>query len=136
MSQFHLLNSLISFYNYIVFTFPEYFFPFGDTIYQSLMHSDIFGVKLYVIIYFVVYREILHLLGSCLFVLLSIKFSKYKKHLDIAILSLVLLFILFQEFYLQPKYLNQPLPKGILDTVAWFVPILIYTYFRYYKKKN
>lgn len=129
------MEIIFKIYNYLVFTFPYFFFPYSIDTYNNLMHNQLGQISLLVVLYFILYRLILHLFGAILIVLSGFELNKFHKYTDVIFFSIFMIFICFQEFYLQPKTLNQPLYKGVLDTLTWLAPMLIYYYFVHRKKK-
>ena len=93
---------------------------FGERSYNYFIENNHFAIKMW--------REIFHLAGSILVVIISRFISNITgfKKLDIVILLALILFITFQEFYLHPKYYNQKLYEGILDWLFWVGPIIYY----------
>ena len=81
------------------------------------------------------YRQLFHLAGSILFLFIAAYFSQVifgNNGALPAFLSAAILFISFQEFYLHRRMYRQLWQKGVIDWLAWCVPIWIYffTYIR------
>lgn len=81
------------------------------------------------------YRQIFHLAGSILFLVVAAYLSQYFfGGIDAIYVFLVaaVLLISFQEFYLHRRMYQQLWKKGIIDWIAWCTPIGIYffTHFR------
>lgn len=75
------------------------------------------------------YRGTFHLLGSIVFIVLSTFISQKLFGSEIALyvlMSVMIAGIFFQEFYWQPRQLGQLRYKGIIDSLTWVMPILIY----------
>lgn len=75
------------------------------------------------------YRQIFHLVGSILFLVSAAYFSQLFFGSTIALyafLTAAILFISFQEFYLQRKTYKQLWKKGIVDWFTWCLPMGIY----------
>lgn len=91
--------------------------------YQRMYGVGHYGFKLNV------YRQIFHLLGSLLFLLLAAYLSqKYLGGNDAmyAFLTCAVLLISFQEFYLHRRMYQQLWRKGFVDWLAWCIPMGIY----------
>jgi hypothetical protein len=75
------------------------------------------------------YRQVFHLVGSVLFLAvaayLSRTFFGSSEALPI-FLGIAVLFISFQEFYLHRRMYQQLWKKGIIDWLAWCVPMGVY----------
>lgn len=81
------------------------------------------------------YRQIFHLIGSILFLIISAYFSQSffgKSEAIYAFLISAVFLISFQEFYLHRRMYQQLWKKSVIDWLAWCVPIWIYffTYLR------
>ncbi len=116
-------NAITEIYNFLTFKFPYYFFPFGETAYADIITNNTKSVPEYEIYYFVIYRGILHLVGAILVVALLHILHKTHKKLELLGLATLEIYILFQELYLHPHTLNQPLAKGLFDIFVWNLPI-------------
>lgn len=78
------------------------------------------------------YRSIFHVIGSVLIILLSTLIAQDVFGNEGAVyflLALVVIFIAYQEFFLQRRQYRQLWRKGVLDLVAWTAPIGLYLYF-------
>ena len=76
-----------------------------------------------------VYRQIFHLAGSILFLIVSAYLSQSFFSAPEAMyvfLAIAVAFISFQEFYLQRRTYQQLWRKGIADWFTWCVPMGIY----------
>ncbi len=118
-----ILNATVQIYDFITFKFPFYFFPFGEKAYADIMTSNLSNVTDYEIAYFVIYRGVLHLLGAILIVSTLHLLHKTHKTLELFGLAFLETYILFQELYLHPHTLHQPLAKGLFDIFVWNLPI-------------
>lgn len=118
-----ITDAIIQIYDFVTFKFPFYFFPFGEKAYADIITNNWTQVDDYEITYFIIYRGILHLLGAILIV--AILHLLHKSHKTLELIGLVTLesYILFQELYLHPHTLNQPLGKGLFDIFVWNLPI-------------
>lgn len=79
----------------------------------------------------VAYRETFHFVGAVLFILFAALVSRSLLGGDTALyvlLGAALVAITFQEFYLHPRMYGQLLPKGVVDWLAWSVPIGLYLF--------
>lgn len=77
-----------------------------------------------------VYRQLFHLVGSILFLMCAAYlshsfFGGSVKALYVFLIAAVL-FISFQEFYLHRRMYRQLWKKGVVDWLAWCVPMGIY----------
>lgn len=75
------------------------------------------------------YRQIFHLVGSVLFLIVAAYISQSlfgKSEAIIAFLIAAVILISFQEFYLHRRMYQQLWKKGIIDWLAWCAPIGIY----------
>ena len=124
------MNSLEKVYNFIVIDFPNLIFPLNNLSYYKMLNSDFAGISLFTVIYFILTRELLHLIGGFVVTFLSYELSKFQKNLDLILISLFTLLIVFQEMYLHPMMFNQNFAKGILDIVIWISPVYLYLFFR------
>ncbi len=96
---------------------------------QKLYGHGHFGFRLSV------YRQLFHLTGSILFLYSAAYLSQYLFGSVVALYGFLLaaiLFISFQEFYLQRKIYRQLWRKGIMDWLVWCVPIAVYILTRFY----
>lgn len=128
-------------YEYLV-TFPDRLYPFsfrakGKNVrgIASYNHELTLALKRYGKGHFgyklVAYRETFHLIGSILFIIFAAGISTTLFGSDVALyvlLAAALLAITFQEFYVHPKTYGQLLPKGVVDWIAWVVPIGLYLF--------
>ena len=119
----NFVQAIINIYNFLTFKFPFYFFPFGDKAYADIMTNNYKSLPSYEIYYFVIYRGILHLFGAILVVYTLHVLHKKHRALELLGLGLLEAYILFQELYLHPHALNQPLAKGLFDIFVWNLPI-------------
>lgn len=81
------------------------------------------------------YRQAFHLAGSILFLISAAYFSQFffgGTTALYAFLIVAILFISFQEFYLQRRTYRQLWRKGVLDWLMWCMPMGVYfwTYLR------
>ena len=79
------------------------------------------------------YRQLFHLAGSILFLMGAAYFSQVLFGSTVALYAFLIaavLFISFQEFYLQRRTYRQLWRKGILDWLTWCVPMGIYFFTR------
>lgn len=91
--------------------------------YQKQYGSGHYGFKLDV------YRQAFHFMGSILFLLAAAYLSQSifgSQNALYVFLAMAIALISFQEFYLQQRIYRQLWRKGILDWLAWCVPIGIY----------
>lgn len=75
------------------------------------------------------YRQIFHLAGSIIFLISAAYLSQTLFGSEAALyifLIAAILFISFQEFYLQRRTYRQLWGKGIIDWLTWCTPIGIY----------
>lgn len=125
---------------------PDYLYPFKtqvqgqwvrgirayraiDAKYERKYGIGHYGVKLDA------YRQVFHLVGSILFLSLAAYISGSVLENDGALylfLGIAIAFITFQEFYLHRRMYRQLWRKGIVDWLAWCLPMGIYffTHFR------
>jgi lipopolysaccharide export LptBFGC system permease protein LptF len=78
------------------------------------------------------YRQVFHLVGSVLFLISAAYLSeRLFKSSDamLAFLIAAVLLISFQEFYLHRRMYQQLWRKGIIDWLAWCIPIGLYLLF-------
>lgn len=129
----------IGFYKTLV-TLPDRLYPFKTRVqgqwvrgvrsynetfarYERMYGAGHYGFKLDA------YRQIFHLLGSILFLTISAYLSESFFGGDRAMyvfLTIAVLFISFQEFYLHRRMYQQLWKKGIVDWLTWCVPLGIY----------
>jgi 4-amino-4-deoxy-L-arabinose transferase-like glycosyltransferase len=91
--------------------------------YQKMYGLGHYGIKLDA------YRQVFHLAGSVLFLTVAAYCSQYFFASSDALpvfLGIAVLFITFQEFFLHRRMYRQLWRKGILDWLAWCVPMGIY----------
>ncbi len=77
------------------------------------------------------YRGFFHLFGSLAIIFAAAFVSQYFFGSEVAlylVLALTVLFISFQEFYLQRRIYRQLWKKGIVDWFTWTLPILVYVF--------
>lgn len=94
--------------------------------YQKRYGAPRYGYKLEL------YRSLFHIMGSILFIVTAAMVSKMLLGSDTALYGMVVLLILFityQEFYLQPHRHMQRFQKGIVDWVCWVTPVAAYFWF-------
>ncbi|MDB4992000.1 MAG: hypothetical protein JWL75_245 [Parcubacteria group bacterium] len=128
-------------YSFVV-TIPDRIFPFASLVngkkvrwrrsyekrladIQKQFGAGRYGMKLGV------YREVCHLLGAAIFILLATVLSKILLGNETAVPALfvfAMIVITYQEFILQPRTNNQHLGKGIADWISWMVPIGMYAF--------
>jgi len=75
------------------------------------------------------YRQVFHLAGSILFLAVAAYLSQRFFGSTVALyafLIVAVLFITFQEFYLQRRTYQQLWIKGIVDWLTWCVPMGVY----------
>jgi VIT1/CCC1 family predicted Fe2+/Mn2+ transporter len=75
------------------------------------------------------YRGTFHLLGSIVFILMATFLSKQLLGGEMALYALMFMMIVgifIQEFYWQPRQVGQLRYKGIVDTLTWVMPMLLY----------
>ena len=121
-------------------TFPDRFYPFSCTVrgkqvrgmrsYEREVERALkrygvgrLGYKL------TLYREVFHLAGSILFIVLATWVGKVFLGSDLALYVLLyaaIIALTYQEFYYHPRRYKQHFGKGIADWVAWVIPMLIY----------
>ncbi len=126
-------------YHFVV-TFPERVYPFATVIegqkvrwrrsyderlteIQKQLGVGRYGLKLGA------YREIMHILGAGVLIVLATTISQYFWGSDAAIpimFVVAMLVITYQEFVLQPRTYKQHLSKGIVDWFSWNLPLAIY----------
>ncbi len=130
-----------SFYHFCV-VFPDHFYPFSEIVEgkrvrfkaaydQALarMQEDYgyghYGPKL------IAYRSLFHVLGSLLFISFATLISKDLFGSDTALYVLFVLasaFLLFSEFYVQPRTLGQRRGHSLFDWLSWVVPFGVYLF--------
>lgn len=82
-----------------------------------------FGYKL------TIYRGTFHLVGSIVSIVCATFISQKLFGSEIALyflMALMIAGIFIQEFYLQPRLLGQLRYKGVVDSLTWVAPVLIY----------
>lgn len=97
--------------------------------YQKVNGSGHYGFKLNA------YRQVFHLAGSILFLLIAAELSQSlfgNANALSAFLAAAVLLISFQEFYLHRRMYQQLWRKGIVDWLAWVVPMGIYFFIHFY----
>jgi hypothetical protein len=75
------------------------------------------------------YRQLFHLTGSILFLIVAAYLSQAlfgSSNAMYAFLVAAILLISFQEFYLHRRMYQQLWRKGIIDWLAWCIPLGIY----------
>ncbi len=128
-------------YNFFI-TFPNRCYPFsceieGERVRWQRSYDEVlrqvrekmgeghYGAKL------LIYREVFHIAGAFLFILLAALIAKDLFGSDIALyvlLGAAFLAISFQEFYLQPRTLGQLRTKSIMDWLSWVVPFGLFLF--------
>jgi len=81
------------------------------------------------------YREIFHIIGSGIIIVLGTIISQALWGSDAAlpvVFALSMLVITYQEFVLQPRTYKQRMGKGVIDWISWAAPF--YLYFVYFIK--
>lgn len=81
------------------------------------------------------YRQLFHLAGSILFLIIAAYFSQSllgSPNALYAFLIVAILFISFQEFYLQRRTYRQLWRKGIIDWLTWCVPMGAYFFIHFH----
>lgn len=79
----------------------------------------------------VIYRELFHFVGSILLLLVAAFLSRYffgSEDAMYVILVCAVLLISFQEFYLHRRMYQQLWRKGVVDWLAWCLPIGVYLF--------
>jgi hypothetical protein len=133
------MKILASFYRFFI-VLPDRLYPFkneiqGDFVrgrrsYEAALKRAIrrygagrMGYKL------AMYREFFHFLGSIIFIagatLLSDRFFGNEVALYALFVAAVAA-LSYQEFYLHPRRFNQHIGKGIVDWLAWVIPMVVY----------
>lgn len=82
-----------------------------------------------------VYRELFHLTGSILFLVSAAYLSQLlfgSTDALLIFLIIAVIFISFQEFYLHRRMYQQLWKKGIVDWLAWCLPIGVYFFTQIY----
>ncbi len=77
----------------------------------------------------IMYRGTCHALGSIFFIISATFLSKWFFGGEIALyvlMGLMILGVLVQEFYWQPRVLGQLPHKAIIDSLSWAIPMVIY----------
>lgn len=78
-------------------------------------------------------REIFHIIGSLLLIIISYIFYLYiHVKIPIIIFTLLIIWMTYQEFYLHRKKYKQKLVHGLLDWFSWVIPFVIYLFILYY----
>lgn len=133
---------LKNFYTFIQ-TIPDRVYPFatemegrfvrGRESYKRALEESFskygpnhFGFKL------TFYRGTFHLLGSIVFIVMATFISQRLFGSEMALYALMLMMIVgifIQEFYWQPRQLGQLRYKGIVDTLTWVAPMVLYLTF-------
>jgi len=134
-----MAQPLKDFYFFII-TIPDRLYPFrmevegqwvrGRRAYDEAVAEQVenlhrLGYKL------TLYREAFHFLGSLIFIALATFISRTFLGGDGALYTLfgaAVLALAYQEFYVHPKIYNQHPQKGILDCLAWVVPMIAYLF--------
>lgn len=97
-----------------------------DAKYENLYGRGHYGVKLDA------YRQVFHLAGSILFLSVAAFLARSLLKSDAMLYTLLMLavaFITFQEFYLHRRMYRQLWRKGIVDWLAWCLPMGLYVFF-------
>jgi hypothetical protein len=77
------------------------------------------------------YRELLHFLGSILFIVSATLISEDLFGSEIALyvlLGAAIIALSYQEFYLHPKLYKQHVRKGLIDWFTWVMPMVTYVF--------
>jgi lipopolysaccharide export LptBFGC system permease protein LptF len=91
--------------------------------YERLYGSGRYGFKLEA------YRQLFHLFGSVLFLIIAAYLSQVffeKSEAIYAFLIAAVVLVSFQEFYLHRRMYQQLWKKSVIDWLAWCVPIGLY----------
>lgn len=99
------------------------------TRYQHIYGSGRYGYRLGT------YRQLFHLIGSILFLILAAYASQTlfgTKDAMYMFLALAVAFISFQEFYLHRRLYEQLWRKGVLDWLVWCLPFGIYFFIHFF----
>ncbi len=97
-----------------------------DAYYERTYGKGHYGVKLDA------YRQVFHLAGSILYLILAAYISHSLLKNDEAIYAFLIsavALITFQEFYLHRRMYQQLWRKGVVDWLAWCAPIGAYVFF-------
>jgi hypothetical protein len=113
------MDILSKIYFFIVNDFPQIIFPIPEGIYRPGLHGEFASIALVWVIVFIASREILHILGGVVVDFVGYESRKFYKNLDYIVFILILVFILFQEFYLHTLLYKQSLYKSVMDTFFW-----------------
>ena len=97
-----------------------------DALYERKYGIGHYGIRLDA------YRQVFHLAGSVLFLTVAAYVSRSLLQSDTALsafLIVAIALVSFQEFYLHRRMYRQLWKKGIVDWLAWCIPIGIYALF-------
>lgn len=122
---------------------PEHFYPFACKVegkwvrgLKSYQHAVKHSMKVYgpgrLGYKLMLYRELLHFVGSILFIVSATLISKDLFGSEIALyvlLGAAILALSFQEFYLHPKLYKQRTRKGVIDWFTWVMPMITYLFY-------
>ena len=61
------------------------------------------------------------LLGGSHLVLLSTGYD-----VSVYVFAVLMVWVLYKEFYLDPKSYGQKWPKGVMDSLSWTLPFILY----------
>jgi hypothetical protein len=134
-----MIAALKKFYLFI-HTIPDRMYPFacdiegkfvrGSESYKRALEDSFkkygpnnFGYKL------TIYRSTFHLLGSVASIIGATFISQRLFGSEIALyflMAVMIVGICIQEFYWQPRQLGQLRYKGVVDSLTWITPVLIY----------
>ena len=136
-----MIRPYLAFYSFWL-TLPNRFFPFSckingrrvrgkrayEHILKRIQKKRGPGSYSYTLI---LYRQVFHVLGAILFILLAAYLSKTYLGGDAALYALLgamVFLITVQEFYFHPRYFHQHVPKSVSDWLAWVVPVGMYVF--------
>lgn len=79
----------------------------------------------------VAYRTLFHVLGSVLVILTAVFLSRVfgTQTIIYIVFALTVAWIAYQEAYLHPTYYHQIWWKGMIDWIAWTLPLSLYFLF-------
>jgi len=110
--------------------FLDYLDRIPDKVFPQLKPKIVDGFLFFPCKFF---REIFHIIGSLLLIILShILYFYVYINVPIIVFILLVIWITYQEFYLHPKKYNQKLLNGILDWLSWIIPFAVYLFILYY----
>lgn len=114
---------------------PEYTYPIpvttaqGETLFFKAAYEHrlaMCGAQVASCLDLVVWRSLLHVLGALGIVFLLMNLGDLSLRLRVRIVVIAVLYFAFQEFYLHPRLYDQELIKGVIDFLAWSVPLALY----------